>query len=309
MTSVGAFVDIGKSQTRLHALGSGQIRTHSAEGISPSEKGDHGRIIAETIGRLLAEAGAESATHLLIGSTSELSAPEVESLFHELRVRIPEAVIGLTDDGTLSHARALNAPGVVLAVGTGVIAVARTADGGVSRFDGWGPLAGDRGSAVQVGRWALRAAYRAVDEARHSPLRRAVEQMLGELTPYVARAVVADERWPATLAGFAVQVCDAADHGDAEAGAILDDAVDELIRTARMSVTAAGAGDVVVTGRFGEAPALRTRLALRFADEDMRLSAPLPPDAVGIEEILSGPYASSITFAWDDRRTASRGGY
>lgn len=291
------FVDVGKSTMRLHALAAGRELTVTGHGMAPTEEGDRGERIGREIARLLAEAEAEAVAHLLIGSTTDLSPVELRSLVCELRPAVPAAVIAVGDDGTLAHARTLNAPGTLLAVGTGVIAIARAANGTLTRLDGWGPLSGDRGSAVEVGRLAMRAAFLAADERRPSGLRQAVEEQLGGLDLATTGRVLADPRWPAHLAELAVLVCRLADDGDDEAAALLDDAVAELVRTARAASRAAGSDDILVTGRFGTSPAVDSRMRPRLLESGLTPVLPLPAGAVPAAEIVSGAYAPHLVLS------------
>ncbi|MGC4152846.1 MAG: hypothetical protein QM628_07170 [Propionicimonas sp.] len=305
----GAFIDVGKSGIRLQTVVDGVFRTYFGEGLSPTQSGNHGAALGRNIESLLAEAAIPPPEHLVIGSTGELTPTELHSLFTVLGRAIPEAVVALTDDGTLAHARFLNAPGTVLCVGTGVIAIARSLAGELRRFDGWGPLAGDRGSAVEVGRSALRSAHRAVDEGRSSELRDCVATRLGAVDLTAARAVLSDPRWPATLAGLALGVCELADAGVAEAAVILDAAATELHQTTRCAVAAAGVPGVVITGRFGTAAALRSRLEALFHSDGIRMLAPLPEQSVAAAEIMTGPYGPSMTFARAGQGFAFEGGH
>ncbi|MYS50866.1 ATPase, partial [Streptomyces sp. SID6013] len=67
-------------------------------------------------------------------------------------------------DAVTAHAGALGGrAGVVLAIGTGSVAVGIGADGTYARVDGWGPLLGDDGSGARIGTAGLRAALRAHD--------------------------------------------------------------------------------------------------------------------------------------------------
>ena len=70
----------------------------------------------------------------------------------------------MTSDGVIAHAGALGGePGVVLIAGTGVVALAIGADGGLRTADGWGPWLGDEGGGAWIGAAGLRAALRAHD--------------------------------------------------------------------------------------------------------------------------------------------------
>lgn len=289
------FIDIGKSGIRGEIVRATGRHAFARPGISPVEPGDHGELLGVSISAGLAEAGAEAARHILIGSTSELTDAEKESLFRRLRPAAPHAVIAVTDDGTLAHARRLGAPGILLAVGTGVIAIARSNEGDLTRYDGWGPLSGDRGAAVDVGRQALRAAYAAADGGTDAALRTAVERRLGSIDLVAARRLLTDPAWPALLAQLAQDVCTLADAGDPDAARILDDAAAELAATVRMALAGSGARDLAIVGRFGTAPAMASRLERAIVAVGARPVPARGNDAVGAREILAGPYASSFT--------------
>ncbi|MGO2747553.1 BadF/BadG/BcrA/BcrD ATPase family protein [Microbacterium sp.] len=301
------FVDVGKSGMRLHVVSDGRVRTFLGDGISPTQVVDHGHVLGAGIAQLLVEAEAHAADHLLVGSTSELSPAEHRSLFAQVRTVLPAARIAVADDGTLAHARFLNAPGVLLAAGTGVIVIARSASGELRRFDGWGPLAGDRGSAVDVGRWALRAAYAAADEQRDTPLRDAIARHLGATDLLVARRILSDAQWPATLAGLATIVGDLALGGSADASEILDAAAAELMATVRTAAESTGSDDLLPAGRFGTAPAVHARLETLAAAQGIRIVTALAPTAVSALDILAGPYRASMTIAEAGEHAGSGG--
>jgi glucosamine kinase len=294
VTSMDAFIDVGKSGSRLHVVERGTVRVYDGRGASPTQPGNSGLVVARQITEMLLAAEATSARHILIGSTVDFADDERRILLSRVRRIAPDALLGVTDDGTLAHARHLHQPGVLLAVGTGVIAVALSPEGGLTRFDGWGPLAGDRGSAVDVGRTALREAFRDVDESRTSPLRARVETALGTAGLELGASILSHENWPAVLSSLAQLVCDLADDDDEQAGRMLDSAADELVRTARVAVSAATAARVAVTGRFGGAAAMRSRLNARFNLAGVSVVEALPPTAIVASEILSGPYSAAI---------------
>ncbi len=295
MTGCDVFVDVGKSGLRVEVAGDGELKVSEGRGVSPTEPGDHGALVGEEAARLIAAAGIGPIRCVIVGATTELSPPEHDALVRALRTIAPSAVIAVTDDGTLAHARRLNRAGVLLAVGTGVIAIARSQAGDLARFDGWGPLAGDRGSATAVGVAALRDAFRAVDEGRDSALRSLVAERIGPLDVVLARTVLADSQWPAHLAALAPAVGELAEHGDRDAGVILDDAATDLARTTRIAVTAAGERTVVVAGRFGESEAIRSRLRRALDGDDITVTTGLDRAVVSAQEILRGPYASWMT--------------
>ncbi|MGB4136106.1 MAG: hypothetical protein WA971_06065, partial [Microbacterium sp.] len=143
-------IDVGKSGSRLRARIGGRERTSSlGRGISPAEPGDHGDLLGRIVVELLEDAAIPSGVRgVVVGATCDLQGGEHLSFESVVRAAAPEAVLVLSDDGVLAHARAFGARGgIVLSVGTGVIGVALAPGGLVVRADGWGPLLGDRGSA------------------------------------------------------------------------------------------------------------------------------------------------------------------
>ena len=159
----------------------------------------------------------------------------------------------MTSDAVIAHAGALNGePGVVLIVGTGVVALAIDVDGALRIADGWGPWLGDEGGGGWIGAAGLRAALRAHDGRGTSSTM---------LDAAVARFGAA-QTWPAQLpdvdgvASFAPDVLAA--EGDAAALEIVNAAADALAATAR----AAGDGPVAMVGGLAGFEALREQLDL-----------------------------------------------
>lgn len=154
----------------------------------------------------------------------------------------------LTSDMTTWHAGALGgAPGVVLAAGTGTVALAVGRDGATARVDGWGPLLGDDGSGHALGRAGLAAALRAHDgRPGGSPglLARARDRY-GDPDRLPALVHGADN--PArVVAAFARDVLAAAAEGLPGAVALVARAADDLATTAaaaRDRLAPAGTGE------------------------------------------------------------------
>ncbi|WP_345964448.1 BadF/BadG/BcrA/BcrD ATPase family protein [Streptomyces sp. BRB040] len=121
-------------------------------------------------------------------------------LLEDLAVR--EAAV--TSDAVTAHAGALGGrAGVVLAIGTGSVAVGIGADGAYARVDGWGPLLGDDGSGARIGTAGLRAALRAHDgRGPATSLLNAAAGLFGDLERLPAR-VGRDGNPARTAASFA----------------------------------------------------------------------------------------------------------
>lgn len=122
--------------------------------------------------------------------------------------------------------------GVVLIVGTGAAAYGVNRRGETARAGGWGRLLADEGSGYWMGVRALQAIVRAYDgRAQETALTASV---LGRLEiPDVESLVhrVYRELAPAEIAALAPLVQEAADRGDDQAQAIINDALREFTRS------------------------------------------------------------------------------
>jgi len=212
---------------------------------------------------LMRAAGAGTVAAVCVGAAG------MASLGDDLRARLPGALreslgarrVALAGDAVTAFAGALGLrPGVVVAAGTGMIALGTD---GVAwrRADGWGHLLGDAGGGAWIGRAGLDAAMRAHDgrsggsaallaraQARFGPL----TTLPGQLYPRADRAAV--------LASFAPEVarCAADEAGDSEdgvAGAILRQAAAHILESAAAVRPGPGPFDLGLTGglfRMGE---------------------------------------------------------
>lgn len=145
--------------------------------------------------------------------------------------------VALTTDMTAAHVGALaGADGVVVAVGTGAVAMGVAGDGSCSTVDGWGFLLGDAGSGYAIGQAGLAGALRAYDgRGGSADLAARAEQRFGPLAGLPA-IVHGSENPASEVAAFATEVCAAAADGDPFAAGICTRAGRELVRT---TVTAA----------------------------------------------------------------------
>lgn len=160
-------IDLGKTgcraslriggHERAGARGPGAAGLADAGGVAGAE-----RAIRAVVGQI--DVAAERFV-LSIGAAGAAAAPEAAvELAHRVADLPGVRAIAVTSDAVTAHAGALGGePGVVLAVGTGVVATAVDASGRFVRVDGWGPLLGDEGSGGWIGLEGLRAALRAHD--------------------------------------------------------------------------------------------------------------------------------------------------
>ncbi len=291
MSRADVIVDVGKSGIRASYDNDVQTVTgDSPTGISPASAGDQGTVLAAAVLALLRHMGVGAVTNFVIGSTAELSENERRKLSTELQEVFPTATVGIMDDGTLAHALHLDMAGVLVSVGTGVIAISRDNDGGLRRRDGWGPLLGDRGGAVSVGLAALRTSLTDVDDDTDSALRRAVESILGKLDVHKARDTTARTDWPVAVAELAPLVCELAAQGDTRSNQILDEAAEDLLRTIRRSAELAEVTDVVVVGRFGLAEQMVGRLTSLLEAAGLTRRPPNPTRRIPAIDVFEGHY-------------------
>lgn len=207
---------------------------------------------------------------LTVGAAGALTNPAAARALGEALLRsLGLQRVAVTSDSVIAHAGALDGkPGVVLIVGTGVVALSIDADGTLRTADGWGTWLGDEGGGAWIGTAGLRAALRAFDG--RGPATGLVDAACSRFGP--------PRTWPtqltdaAALAAFAPDVLAAKD--DPIAAAIARDAADSLAATAR----AVGNGPVAMVGGLAGEEALRERLDLvapvgDALDGALRLSA------------------------------------
>lgn len=130
-------------------------------------------------------------------------------------------------------------PGVMLAVGTGVVVLAVT-EVGVAKVDGWGNLIGDAGSGYWVGRAGLTAVMRAFDgRGAATALTEQAERAFGPLDE-LYMVLQSDPRRVSRIASFCRTTVDAARAGDGVATHIVREAAAELAHSARSALVRAG---------------------------------------------------------------------
>ena len=188
---------------------------------------------------LLRAAGLVQVTAACIGAAGALAAPEAaRELAARLGASLPARKTAVASDAVVSHAGALaGGPGVVLAVGTGSVAIAIAPDGTMHRADGWGPWLGDEGGGAWLGLHGLRAALRAADgRGPATTLRKAAEARFGPLSGLAAR-VEGNVSSPCLVASFAGDVARAARAGDVVATGLLRQAVAALAGTVQAAAS------------------------------------------------------------------------
>lgn len=254
-------VDLGKTSCRA-ALWVGANRTDAqgagARGLAAPDGADlaEAAILSVAV-PLLRTAGLAQLEAVGIGAAGALAAPKTAQwLAARLCTSLPARRVAVASDATMSHAGALAGhPGVVLAVGTGAVAVAVGPDGALHRADGWGPWLGDEGGGAWLGLRGLRAVLRAADgRGPATALQAAAEARFGPL-PELAAKIEGHENPPRLAASFAGDVAQAAQSGDMVAVALIGRATAMLadaVRAAAARLTGAGPISAAVIGGLME---------------------------------------------------------
>lgn len=249
--------DLGKTSCRVglwydgsrvaEAVGSGAPGLAEAGGV---------RAAADAVGSLARKLPDQPGAfpHVLaIGAAGATAAPCAATvlarlLADELRV----ARVAVTSDAVTAHAGALGgAAGVVLAAGTGSVAIGLSGTGEWHLADGWGQWLGDDGGGAWVGRTALSAVLRARDgRGRATALTAHAEERYGDLSLLPA-TIAADGNPARCTAMFAPDVARCAGAGDAVARTVLEDAARALAETTLAAVRATHGDDPVPVAFVG----------------------------------------------------------
>ncbi len=196
---------------------------------------------------LLRAAGLDRVEFVGVGAAGVLAASmPARQLAAGLCSSLPAREVTVASDAVTSHAGALNGePGVVLAAGTGTVALAVGADGIMHQADGWGPWLGDEGSGAWLGLHGLRAVLRAADgRGPATALQAAAERRFGR-PPALVAALEGHANPPRLAASFAADVARAAEAGDMVAAGLLRETAAALAGTVRAaSAHLADAGPV-----------------------------------------------------------------
>ncbi|HEY2220454.1 N-acetylmuramic acid 6-phosphate etherase [Actinomycetospora sp.] len=274
-------VDMGRSGARIlrRVPGSADLRRTTPIGAGLGDAGGP-PTVAAAVRAAVADPPGNGPWSLAVGVPGALTRPDAAEELGDLLAtgwHGPDPVaVAVTSDVIAWHAGAFAEPGgrsqVVLAVGTGAVALGVGSDSRVRRVDGHGLLLGDAGGGARLGQEGLRAALRALDGAgRATALAGPAREMLA-----------AHPDSPAALADFAPAVLAAADGGDAVARALVDDAVAALAATVDAAGGSRPGTELAVVG--GLANALAPRLA--DARPDLELRGPDGDALAGLLRLL-----------------------
>jgi N-acetylglucosamine kinase-like BadF-type ATPase len=165
---------------------------------------------------LLQKTGRSRIDAVGIGVPGGLAAQqEARELAERVLASLPASSAAVTSDAVTSHAGAFaGAPGVVLAAGTGAVAIALGEEEKFRRIDGLGPWLGDEGSGAWIGLRGLRAAARADDDRGPATALQAVAQTRFGSLQQLAVRLSAEQNPARMMASFAPAVAQAAEQGD-----------------------------------------------------------------------------------------------
>lgn len=207
-----------------------------------------------------------------VGMTGVLRpGPAAAAVAEAVQALLPARRVLVTSDVVTGYCGAVGlGPGVVVAAGSGMIALA-AGPLGVARVDGWGYLLGDAGSGFEIGRRGLAAALRAHDGPGGSALlAEFAMEVFGPLDG-VVEAVYGAGNPVGAVAAFAAKVAEGARRGDPHATGIWADAATEVADTA-LAAAARALGPAPVAANGGQG----------------RDGTPRPGTVAGGESLLDG---------------------
>lgn len=236
MNELVAGVDGGGSRTRLILATETGEELATVEGarsaMRPGGAENSGKVIADMMREALASAAIlDAVPAILYGGFAGVGREEERrDLETELnRLGVAEEVI-VDSDAAIAMTDAFGeGPGIIILAGTGSIAHGRGIDGSLARCGGWGPVFGDEGSGMWIGKRALGIVAAAAD-GREGPtaltgsiLTAAEVNTPDELIPWAIAASTT------TIASLAPVVLATAVAGDPRANALVSLAAEELV--------------------------------------------------------------------------------
>lgn len=266
-------IDAGGTKTLgLLADESGAIRARArGGGANLHLQGEE--VVEQTLREVLAElAPGDGVAALCIGMAG-VDRPEerdaIEEMLRRLGITAPVRVV---NDATI--ALAAGAPegyGIVVISGTGSISYGVDPAGHTARSGGWGELLGDEGSAVWIGRVALRKCVRGVDgRGPRTAMTNKIARHLGLEVPAGLLAWVQDENttFRDRIATLLPLIQESVEEGDRVAFEVVDEAAEHLTRSARAVANQlelpASFPVVLAGGAFRGCPSLVERFTARL---------------------------------------------
>ena len=275
------------------AAGPSPPTARAAEGAGAPGLADPGgvELALDAVRRVVAAATSDTPAAVCVGAAGAMAAPEeADRLARLLAEALPGCRVAVTSDAVIAHAGALGgAPGAVLAVGTGAVALGVDASGRRTTVDGWGPWLGDDGGGAWIGREALRAVLRARESPRTGDDAHRAPPRSGTATSPGCRAPCRRRAAPARSCPTCSPPRPPATRSRATSSSAPADAWCELGLAA---VRAAGEPTLVVVGGLADVPLLRELLRQRLpADVVVRDPLGVPVDGAAAARRRSRPAA------------------
>jgi len=241
-------MDIGQTATRtcIESRGAGEnIRV--SRGLNGS--GDVLKQVLDLVA--LALTGTKDVEQVLIGCSGLDDIGGAANIVLEGLWRHTVSRVVIAHDSVTSTLGALReSHGVVLAIGTGIVAMGVGPVGAV-RVDGWGSVLDDAGSAYWIGRAGIQAALRQADgRGAATALSARIASEFGALN-HISGIIQQLPTRVADVARFARVVTELAEEGDIVARSICDSAIDEWLTSAGAASNESG-----LTAIAGSAPHL-----------------------------------------------------
>src|SRR5919107_4202482 len=245
-------IDGGQGGCRIVYMAEGdRVLTGNGAGLSRQAR-DRSAGVLRVIERAFADLGPRSpdaVDAIVAGLTGFDGASQTAGTVADgFRTLVRTGRVVVTNDAVTSYLGAIGfEPGVVVAAGTGVIALAGDRDGNFARSDGWGYILGDDGGGYYIGRRGLASALRAHDGRGGSQaLLQRARVTFGK--PELLRDLVYGSSNPAgEVARFAREVAEAAREGASVASEIWAIAACEVAQTATAALGRVFAPDAPVS--------------------------------------------------------------
>lgn len=224
-----AVIDAGKSTLRAAAFAGGQMLARHDEpaGLPHPEAPGAQETVLGKVESVLHHLGHSPYCTLVLAATGIRGIGPCESRLRTALARRWDCEVLLVNDVVAAYLGTLGPrPGVLVQAGTGSLVLAVAEGRSPVLLDGWGHLAGDRGSGFALGQAGLRAAFRALDGI--SPPT-ALTAMLGADPEQTIRDLYASSTQTREVAALAPLVLQAAADADDAALAVIADVVCELV--------------------------------------------------------------------------------
>ncbi len=291
MPQIIAGADVGgsKSAAAVWKDGTEVARvTGIGAAVRPGRALSSAATIATLVRSALTSAGLLRADVLVVGAAGAGREPEAGDLARALRNEDVATRVHVTTDLALLLEGAFpEGPGLVLAAGTGSVAVARTAAGEIERAGGYGWQMGDEGGGYDIGRAVLRAVGRAADgRGPATTLERAAREVARaeDLTALLRWAASAGVAEVAALGGAAVR---AAEEGDAVAKEIVEAAAQQLADLAQALARRTGVTEAAIGGGIAGTGYMRREISSRLAAGNIKVKDGVPDALEGARRIGS----------------------